>query len=70
MNNNTKWLASWVDNAGNKRTYTFHGPNSRVVARVDFQLQLMEQKEPVPDEFELEEAWIAPPRPQIQERHV
>jgi hypothetical protein len=52
----------WVDHLGRPREYLFLGVESRVVARIDFQLRLMDQGEPVPNEFELEEATIVLPK--------
>jgi hypothetical protein len=60
--NQTRWIATWVDHTGLSREYSFFSVESRVVARVDFQLRLMEQREPVPNEFELEEATIVLPK--------
>jgi hypothetical protein len=51
-----RWIATWTDRMGRPREYIFESEASRVIARVDFQLRLMEQREPVPNEFELEEA--------------
>jgi hypothetical protein len=51
-----KWVATWTDRMGRSREYLFESEESRTIARVDFQLRLMECREPVPNEFELEEA--------------
>jgi hypothetical protein len=59
--NQIRWRATWVDRLGRERVTIFHGPESLVVARVDFQLKLMAEGEHVPDEFALEEATILHP---------
>jgi hypothetical protein len=62
MENETRWIATWTDHMGQSREYLFYSVESRVIARVDFQLRLMDQGEPVPNEFELEEATTVLPR--------
>jgi hypothetical protein len=70
MGNDTKWMATWIDHMGRSREYIFYSVDSRVVARVDFQLRLMDQSEKIPNEFELEEAtMVLPTVPRLPGRH-
>ena len=55
MNTSTRWRASWVDGLGRRREYIFDGPASRGVARVDFQLKIVDSGEAVPTTFDLDE---------------
>ncbi len=57
----TKWKATWRDTWGHLQVYSFYGPNSLMLARLDFRLKLMEQGKPVPDDFDLEDITLAPP---------
>jgi hypothetical protein len=57
MHNNTRWIARWVDGVGRQRTCVFDGPDNMVVARLDFQLKLIDWHERIPNEFELEKVF-------------
>ncbi len=56
MSNEVRWVATWTDNTGREREYLFIGPDDRVLARLDFQLKLIDAKEAVPNQFEIEQA--------------
>jgi hypothetical protein len=49
-----RWIATWHE-GGYSQEYIFYAPGSRILARLDFQLKLIEQGKPVPTHFELEE---------------
>ncbi len=53
--NERRWKAIWYDQKGYLQEYLFNAPDSRVLARVDFQLKLMEQGRSIPSAYELEE---------------
>lgn len=53
-----RWKATWRDQSGHLQEYIFSAPDSRVIARVDFQIKLMDQGRPVPNLFDLEEGKI------------
>ncbi len=55
MQKETKWRAIWIDYTGRVREYHFTSEDSFVVARLDFQLRLLDRRERIPDEFELDE---------------
>lgn len=50
-----RWKATWTNQWGDPQEYWFSGPDNRMLARIDFQLKLMDQGIPCPNEFELEE---------------
>lgn len=54
--NKRRWKATWYEE-GHLREYIFYAPESRMLARVDLQLKLVEQGKPVPRTFELEEGY-------------
>lgn len=56
--NERRWKATWRDQKGYLQEYLFYAPDSRVLARIDFQLRLMEQGRPVPNVYELEEGTL------------
>ena len=70
MKNQIRWRATWRDHRGQPRELVFEGPESRVVARVDFQLKLMEMGDAVPNQFDLDEGTIVLPRLPIPRRTV
>ena len=49
----TKWRASWVDRVGDIHEYVFTAPSNRAIAVIDFKLELLRLREPVPERFEL-----------------
>jgi hypothetical protein len=53
--NERRWKATWFDQWGNPQEYLFYAPDNRMLARIDFQLKLMEQGKACPNAFELEE---------------
>ena len=55
MESQRRWKATWFDPWGQPRELDFIGSKSRIVAHVDFQLTLMDMRQPVPNQFELEE---------------
>jgi hypothetical protein len=55
MENQRRWKATWFDSWGQAHELDFIGAESRIIARVDFQLTLMDMKQPIPNQFELEE---------------
>jgi hypothetical protein len=57
-----RWVATWKDQEGRERSYYFDAPDSRMIARLDFQLKLAEQHEQVPESFDLDEATTLLPR--------
>ncbi len=66
---NIRWLATWTDNRGREREYLFIGPDDRVLARLDFQLKLIDAREPVPNQFEIEQAPIGVAREEWRHDH-
>lgn len=56
MPNEIRWKATWTTTDGLLREFFFYSATSRAVARVDFLLKLMSQGQPIPDEYEVEEA--------------
>lgn len=53
--NERRWKALWTDQWGYPQEYWFYGPDNLMLARIDFQLNLMDQGISCPNEFELEE---------------
>ena len=53
MNNQTRRIATWTDQQGQAREMLFRGTPSRLTARLDFQLRLVDQGERIPEHFEL-----------------
>ena len=53
--NERRWKAKWPDQQGREQEYWFSGPDNRMLARIDFQLNLMDQGIPCPSDFILEE---------------
>jgi hypothetical protein len=51
-----RWRAIWRDQRGNLQEELFYAPDNRGLARIDFQLHLLEMQLPCPHTFELEEA--------------
>lgn len=52
--NERRWTATWYE-GGYAREYIFSAPDSRGVARLDFQLKLLAQGRPIPEQFALVE---------------
>ena len=55
MSNTITWRATWVDARGRRRELLFNGSPHRGIARIDFQLKVVERGEPLPGAFHLEE---------------
>jgi hypothetical protein len=50
-----RWQASWRLSNGVPCTFTFDSLASRMIAHIDFKLQLLACNERVPEQYELEE---------------
>jgi hypothetical protein len=55
QNNQTRWVAHWIDCYGVDNEYVFYSSPSRVVALIDFKLWFTQQYKRMPERFELEE---------------
>jgi hypothetical protein len=62
MEQQRRWKATWFDPWGQPHELNFIGAESRIVARIDFQLTMMDMGLPVPNSFELEEETQILPR--------
>jgi hypothetical protein len=60
MEQETKWIASWSDKAGQTKTLIFSSAQSRGVALIDFKLHLLDQGERIPERYELGEVDESP----------
>lgn len=50
-----QWTARWTDPDGTEQEYRFTTDDNRVLAGIDFRMRLIEQGQPVPQYFMLEE---------------
>lgn len=50
-----RWKARWITPGGLEREYRFQSLESRVIARIDLELQLLDLGYRIPDEVYLEE---------------
>lgn len=50
-----QWKATWSDQDGTRHEYIFATSDNRMIAGIDFRLQMLEQGITVPESFELEE---------------
>ena len=68
MENQTRWVASWEDREGRQRVYIFRGPDSRLQARIELSIRVLDMHEPLPLGYELTEAETGiPPTPVHEE---
>ena len=58
-----RWKATWIDRMGRARVLIFRAAPSRMYARLDFQLRLLDRGERIPERFDLEEKSLLPLRP-------
>lgn len=61
-----RWIARWHTKNGTPQELIFYSVESRGIARLDFQLKLIDRHVPVPDEFTLDdETLLIPPGPHL-----
>lgn len=61
-----RWIARWQTKNGLPQQLIFYSVESRGIARLDFQLKLIDMHLAVPDEFELDDnTLLIPPVPRL-----
>lgn len=61
-----RWIARWKTKNGTPQQLVFYSVESRGIARLDFQLKLMDMHIPVPDAFEPDDnTLLIPPVPHL-----